>query len=143
MASAQITVVAGTYGGNLGAPRGNVTWHLAAACNGLAVCNYTVLAGYIGDPYPYQRKDYKAEWTCAGDPTIRTATLPPGVGSLATDIVMLSCAATPVPTPFPDSDCVKGEICFKVQIICVSGGCSTTTRYVRQFRMDVGTAVVP
>jgi hypothetical protein len=45
-----IHVVAGTYGGNCKAPCGNVTNHLAAACNGRSDCNYKVDYTVIGDP---------------------------------------------------------------------------------------------
>jgi hypothetical protein len=61
-----INVIAGTYGGNCGQPRGNVTADLAAACNGRATCAYTVDHNVIGDPAYGCAKDYVAEWACSG-----------------------------------------------------------------------------
>jgi hypothetical protein len=85
----QIQVLAGTYGGNVGAPYGNVTDPLATQCNGALTCNYTVSYLILGDPVPGKQKDYAAKWQCVGDGTGRTATAPPeaGLGS----IVTLSC----------------------------------------------------
>lgn len=85
----QIQVLAGTYGGNVGAPYGNVTDQLATQCDGLLTCNYTVSYLILGDPAPGKKKDYTAKWQCVGDGTARTATAPPeaGLGS----VVSLSC----------------------------------------------------
>lgn len=86
---AQITVVSATYGGNVGAPKGNVTAHLAATCNGKTTCDYMISAAVIGDPVPGKAKDYKAEWTCAGTTTVKTITVPPEAG-FAT-VITLAC----------------------------------------------------
>jgi hypothetical protein len=69
--------------------------------------------------------------------------------------------ATPTPTSvpgaaFPDSNCVRGEVCFRVEIRCAAAGvaggdpvpapvpgCSNTIRYVRNMQLDIGQAVVP
>jgi len=68
-----ISVVAGSYGSNAGAPVGNVTGHLAASCNGASVCNYSVFYTVIGDPLPGVAKDYLAEWTCPPLGTVHRA----------------------------------------------------------------------
>jgi hypothetical protein len=68
-----ITVTAGTYGGNVGAPAGNVTGHLAASCNNSSACNYSVAYWVIGDPAPGFAKDYLAEWTCTPGGTVHRA----------------------------------------------------------------------
>lgn len=68
-----ITVTAGSYGSNAGAPAGNVTGHLAASCNGLSTCNYGVFYWVIGDPLPGIAKDYLAEWTCTPGGTVHRA----------------------------------------------------------------------
>jgi hypothetical protein len=70
----EISVVEAVYGGNC-VGRGfspdtnyplNVdeTAHLAAACDGLASCNYTVDHTVIGDAYLGCPKDYAAVWAC-------------------------------------------------------------------------------
>ena len=79
-----ITVTAGTYGGNCGAPQGNVTAALTAACSSRAICDYRIDHRVIGDPAPGCRKDYVAEWTCPATPhlTSRARAVPEaGYGS--------------------------------------------------------------
>ena len=87
--AAPIHVVAGSYGLNCRAARGNTTAHLYRSCEGQAACAYRVDHRVIGDPAYGCRKDYVAEWTCGADPQIRRATAPPeaGLGS----VVPLSC----------------------------------------------------
>jgi hypothetical protein len=68
IASAQVTVVAGTYGENCGAPRGNKTSHLAELCNGKR--KYRVDHKIIGDPVIGCGKNYLAEWRCAAVATV-------------------------------------------------------------------------
>ncbi|MDQ5986820.1 MAG: hypothetical protein CSYNP_02553 [Syntrophus sp. SKADARSKE-3] len=82
MASAQgaITVVAGTYGKNCGAPHGNKTEHLAGACNSRTQCEYVINYQVIGDPAVGCGKDYVAEWRCGGDTTIHQASAAPEAG---------------------------------------------------------------
>lgn len=75
-----LQVVAGTYGGNCGQGRGNVTTYLANACNGKANCVYTIDYTAIGDPAVGCAKDYVAEWRCGDDPTIYRASAPPEAG---------------------------------------------------------------
>jgi hypothetical protein len=62
-----IRVIAGTYGGNCGAPFGNVTNHLAEVCDGKAICEYIIDFRVLGDPTPGCLKDYSAEWECGND----------------------------------------------------------------------------
>jgi hypothetical protein len=68
-----------TYGGNCGAPRGNVTSHLAQACNGKRSCDYVIDWRIIGDPKRFCGKDYVAEWRCGGAP-VRSASVSPEAG---------------------------------------------------------------
>jgi hypothetical protein len=75
-----ISVVAGTYGGNCGAPHGNVTGALGSACNTLGHCDYIVDYTIIGDPAPGCAKDYVAEWTCNGQSLVQRATASPEAG---------------------------------------------------------------
>ena len=84
-----IAVVAGTYGGNCGAPHGNVTASLASACNTLGRCDYIVDYTIIGDPAPGCAKDYVAEWTCNGQSLVQQATASPEAGFRKT--VTLTC----------------------------------------------------
>ena len=63
-----IRVISATYGGNCGAPYGNVTNHLAEICDGMATCHYVIDFRVIGDPAGACRKDYLAEWECGRDP---------------------------------------------------------------------------
>jgi hypothetical protein len=72
-ASAGIQVVAGTWGENCKAPRGNSTGPLAAACNGKASCDYKVDRNVLTDPAYLCRKDYAAEWRCGEDQTVQKA----------------------------------------------------------------------
>ena len=83
-----VRVISGTYGGNCGQPAGNVTAHLAAQCNGAAVCRYTVDYRVIGDPAPGCKKDYVAKWNCrnGSDRSVR-AEAEAGYGS----VIELSC----------------------------------------------------
>jgi hypothetical protein len=76
-----VAVTSATYGGNCGAPRGNVTSHLAQACNGRRSCDYVIDWRIIGDPKPFCGKDYVAEWRCGGAPG-RSASVSPEAGYL-------------------------------------------------------------
>jgi hypothetical protein len=67
-----IRVVSGTYGRNCGGQYGNVTNHLAQACDGKPLCRYVIDYRTIGDPAPGCPKDYYAEWQCAGSPQKET-----------------------------------------------------------------------
>ncbi|MBI5017158.1 MAG: hypothetical protein HZB55_16945 [Deltaproteobacteria bacterium] len=87
--SGRITVLAGTYGGNCGVPRGNVTAHLAGKCNGRARCEYLIDYQVIGDPAFGCAKNYVAEWTCPGDRDARKVSAAPEAGYRKA--VSLSC----------------------------------------------------
>jgi hypothetical protein len=63
-----IKVISATYGENCRVPHGNVTDHLAEACNGKMLCEYVIDHRVIGDPAPDCRKNYIAEWQCGSDP---------------------------------------------------------------------------
>jgi beta-lactam-binding protein with PASTA domain len=96
--SGNIEVVAGTYGGNCpreqfgnAIDRGNVTAHLASACNGKESCDYTVDHTVIGDPAYGCVKTYVAEWRCGGDSAVHQAQ-PAAEGEAGYgSIVSLSC----------------------------------------------------
>jgi len=75
----RVVVTSATYGGNCGAPRGNVTQHLARACNGKSDCSYVIDWQIIGDPKRFCGKNYVAEWRC-GDGPVRNASVSPEAG---------------------------------------------------------------
>src|SRR4029079_406150 len=78
--SRSIQVVAGSYGQNCRAARGNVTAHLQQLCEGHSSCTYRVDYKVIGDPAYGCQKDYVAEWRCGDDPVVRRATAAPEAG---------------------------------------------------------------
>jgi hypothetical protein len=78
--SRPIVVRTGSYGPNCGAPRGNVTTHLAQTCNGRSECAYRVDYKVIGDPVYGCQKEYVAEWTCGRHPHVHRASAPPEAG---------------------------------------------------------------
>ena len=84
----RIYVVSATYGGNCGAPRGNVTFAVAEACNGRRVCPYAVDFRVLGDPARGCPKDFTVRWVC-GDGEPRRAGLPPEAGHGSQ--IVLSC----------------------------------------------------
>jgi hypothetical protein len=87
-----IRITAATYGGNCGAPLGNVTNNLAEVCDGRATCEYVIDFRVLGDPAPGCSKDYRAEWECGGrDPERRVVSAGPEAGG-GTRIV-LRCPA--------------------------------------------------
>ncbi len=90
-ATTGIRIVAGTYGSSCGQRRGNVTRHLAVTCDGSEQCDYRIHHMIIGDPAYGCRKDYIAEWTCAGASQVHRAYAEPeaGFGS----VVRLGCPA--------------------------------------------------
>lgn len=79
-----VDVLEGTYGGNCGAPRGNVTSDLAAACTGQIDCRYVVHVARLGDPAAGCAKSYVAVWRCGNAPVLRRAEAPPEAGAGAT-----------------------------------------------------------
>ena len=86
-APAGLVVASATYGGNCGAPAGNMTRRLAAACNGRSACDYVIDYRVIGDPVFLCAKDYVARWRCGG--TTREARVSPEAGYART--ISLSC----------------------------------------------------
>ncbi len=90
-ASSSIRVVAGTYGRNCGAQYGNVTDHIAAACDGRSTCEYAIFTGAIGDPAYGCRKDYVAEWQCGTNPERFSVAAGPEAGNGST--IILRCPA--------------------------------------------------
>ncbi|MCP5366408.1 MAG: PKD domain-containing protein [Hyphomicrobiales bacterium] len=86
-----IRVRTGTYGGNCGAPFGNVTRHLAQACDGKDRCEYTIDYKVIGDPKYGCAKDYVAVWRCPDDDVWHSAGASPEAGFRKK--VVLECAA--------------------------------------------------
>ncbi|HKB52630.1 MAG TPA: hypothetical protein VKD22_01445, partial [Ramlibacter sp.] len=85
-----ITVVAGTYGHNCGAPLGNVTTTLARTCNGRSTCNVAIDAAPAEGATSGCGRDYAAEWKCGSGTAVYTATVPAGAGRGAR--VTLACA---------------------------------------------------
>lgn len=85
-----ISVVAGTYGGNCRwISVGNATRALAAACSGKDECAFKVRKEQLGDPAPGCAKEFVAAWTCKGDRTIRSSSVPAESGLGST--LQLSC----------------------------------------------------
>lgn len=84
--TAGITVLDGTYGGNCGALRGNVSAPIALECNGKSSCQYSVEVDKLGDPASGCRKDFAASYLCTGDAAVHWSHLPSeaGFGSVAT-----------------------------------------------------------
>ena len=89
----EIDVIAGTYGGNVGAKHGNVTLPLGAACNNRPSCTYAVNMRQIGDPVPGKTKDFVAEWKCGPSGPTQTVKAAPEANGHA---VTLACAPAPV-----------------------------------------------
>jgi hypothetical protein len=82
-----ILVVSGTYGVNCGAPHGNVTQHLADACNGRKRCEYIVDYEVIGDPVWGCGKTYVAEWKCSENGQVFRTKLSPEAGYRKTAVL--------------------------------------------------------
>jgi hypothetical protein len=83
-----IKIIAGTYGQNCGAPRGNATKDLAAHCDNRHSCRYRIDKTAIGDPAVGCQKDYLAEWRCS-DTELHAAAISPEAGAGST--LVLSC----------------------------------------------------
>jgi hypothetical protein len=63
----RIQVQAGTFGGNCGAPVGNVTRQMSQACDGKTVCEYDGDTTRTVDPAPGCDKSLFAKYRCAPD----------------------------------------------------------------------------
>jgi hypothetical protein len=84
-----VRLVSATYGGNCGAPAGNVSAVVAAACNGKSTCPYVVDWTVIGDPAYGCGKDFVVQWRCAGSAKTATVRLPGEAGFKKT--ALISC----------------------------------------------------
>ena len=84
-----IEIVSATYGGNCGAPPGNETTNLAAACDGKRDCRYRIDYQVIGDPAVGCGKDYVVQWRCRGSPEAHEAKAAPEAGYGA--VIALDC----------------------------------------------------
>jgi len=74
-----LTVVEATYGGNCGAPRGNVTGDVRQMCDGLDACDYVVDVAHLGDVVPTCGKSFDVRYSCPGK-GLRTQSLPGEAG---------------------------------------------------------------
>ncbi|HZS40455.1 MAG TPA: hypothetical protein VFF06_26665, partial [Polyangia bacterium] len=92
-----ITVLAATYGANLGLPRGNVTRALADACNNRRECEYRVDFHVLGDPAYGRQKNFVAEWQCGNSPEVRRAEAAAEAGFGST--IQLRCGGPYYPPP--------------------------------------------
>jgi peptidoglycan/LPS O-acetylase OafA/YrhL len=88
----RIEIIGATYGANCGAPLGNVTARLSAACEGRFSCDYAVDVAVLGDPANGCAKDFTAEYTCSTDGAHGRIALPGEAGFKSHAI--LSC---PIP----------------------------------------------
>jgi hypothetical protein len=87
-----------TYGGNCGAPSGNVTRDVAQSCSGRPDCNYVVDVDHLGDPARGCGKDFLVEYSCAPDEAVQQKGLPAEAGLKSS--LQLDCArAVDQPTP--------------------------------------------
>ena len=84
-----IRVLSATYGGNCGAPVGDVTDDMRKTCATGNSCQYRVSVNKLGDPAPGCSKSFFVKYQCGGETGTRIAGAPPeaGLGSL----VHLSC----------------------------------------------------
>jgi len=73
-----ITVIAGTYGRNCGAPSGNATTALAHACDGRGACSVALDTAPAEGAAAGCDKDYVAEWRCGSGAGVYSATIPAG-----------------------------------------------------------------
>lgn len=87
--AAAIQVMEATYGGNCRVSRGNVTQHIASACNGRNSCTYTIDYTIIGDPAYGCAKDYSAQWRCGVNQKTYSAFASPEAGYRKT--IQLTC----------------------------------------------------
>jgi hypothetical protein len=122
-----IQVLAGTYGANCRAPHGNKTEHLAAACNGRTNCSYVIDYQVIGDPAVGCSKDYIAEWRCAGDPSVHSATASPEAGFRKG--IELACAGTAAAAQTPPPSSTDGGTTWDFESGDLRGWTKTGTAF--------------
>jgi hypothetical protein len=87
-----LRLVSATYGLNCGAPRGNVTEHIANFCNSTATCEYPIDFKVIGDPKRGCAKEYHAEYRCGNFGGIKSATVRPEASG---QTIRLECYGLP------------------------------------------------
>jgi hypothetical protein len=78
-----------TYGGNCGAPAGNESAVVAAACNGKNSCSFVIDWKELGDPAHGCGKNFVVEWRCGGSSKPSTVTVPAEAGLRKT--ALISC----------------------------------------------------
>jgi peptidoglycan/LPS O-acetylase OafA/YrhL len=78
--AAGLEILSATYGGNCGAPGGNATVDVRAACSGKARCNYVVDVDNLGDPVGGCGKDFVATYQCPGKSNALTREVPAEAG---------------------------------------------------------------
>jgi hypothetical protein len=84
----RLKVLSATYGGNCGAPAGNVTRIVDSACDGRPACTFVIKVEALSDPAPGCAKDFTAVWSC-GSGEAHRATVPAEAGFGST--VRLTC----------------------------------------------------
>jgi hypothetical protein len=84
-----IVVVAGSYGRNCGAQRGNATLDLARHCDGQQTCGYTLPRHITKMSVGSCRQGFVAEWRC-GKAETHIAEL--SAGAAPGDELVLTCA---------------------------------------------------
>jgi hypothetical protein len=91
----EISVVSATYGANCGAPAGNATAPVRAACDGQSACTYRIDVRELGDPMTGCAKNFAVTFRCSGEEPIRTTGVQPeaGLGTL----LSLGCRGTAPP----------------------------------------------
>jgi hypothetical protein len=91
----EISVVSATYGANCGAPAGNATAPVRAACDGQSACTYRIDVRELGDPATGCPKNFAVTFRCSGEEPIRTTGVQPeaGLGTL----LSLGCRGTAPP----------------------------------------------
>jgi hypothetical protein len=77
--SADIRITSATFGGNCGAPEGNLTWPLVQACDGRSLCRYQVgeetVEALAADPEKCANR-LTVQWRCGNRPATFEAASP-------------------------------------------------------------------
>ena len=99
-----IRIESATYGSNCGTAKGNVTSHIAQACNGKSKCQYTVDHKIIGDPSYGCAKTYTVQYRCGNNPKVFEESLSAEAG-WGDKAVVLDCVKNQGGTTIdPDTD---------------------------------------
>lgn len=122
----EMTVIEATYGANCGAPAGNVTAAVAAACDGRFSCSYAITNGTAAAPAVECAKDFAATWRCATEEGVRSSRFSPEAAREARldlgcqgrpagriEILTVTLADAPVPglTAAVDTRCSGRQAC--------------------------------